>query len=377
MVIVRSRLASILALGTVALGALGAPTLASAQRMDLSLSRLRIPAVAGSATCDTNAAGYPRMWCQDDQAWQRLATEFTGGLLPPLLTPARTRGPRSFYVGIEGFITGISSGVNTGGSVWRRGTEGADGAMLPEDPASAGNRFPDSVLGWTRINIRKALPFGFDLGTNIGYLANTSYWTLGLEIRWAILEGWQSRDWWVPDIAVRGAVQTLVGDAEFNATTVAVDLTISNSIIIGDEFELSPYIAGQLAWAFADTELVDLTPETDAFSMCDPSWDPDDMTRPVGEPSPYASNPCRNSGADYNHNVVFDSIRTMRPRMVFGLQGRYEVFALTGAVSFDLLTPSETDSSLPQPVRDPTTSALVTPGIDRQWRFDFGLGLVY
>lgn len=319
-------------------------------------------------TCTAGGGGYPREWCQDDDAWRRLATEFTGALIPPLLTPARTRGPRSFYVGVEGFITGISSGDTLGGSAWRRGTEGNQPSGVAE------NRFAESALGWSRLNIRKALPFGFDLGTNIGYLSGTSYWTLGLEIRWAILEGWQSRDWWVPDIAIRGAVQTLVGDAEFNATAVAVDLTISNAIVLGDQFELSPYLAGQLAWAFADTELVDLTPERDAFTECAPSTTPGSAG---GSPSAYASNPCTGSGADYNHNVVLPSIRTMRPRMVFGLQARYEVFALTGAFSFDLLTPSEMDSSLPQPLRDPTTAALVRPGIDRQWRVDFGIGLMY
>lgn len=375
MVTARRPLAFLLCLGAIVCGL---PTVASAQRMDLALSRLRVPAgavIPGSErfddtgtlvsdTCSDSAGGYPRDFCQDDDSWRRLATEFTGGMIPPLLTPARTRGPRSFYLGVEGFLTGISSGDSVAGSVWGRGTEG-----LSDAPgATPSNRFPDSILGWSRLNIRKALPFGFDLGTNIGYLANTSYWTLGLEIRWAILEGWQSRDWWVPDIAVRGAVQTLVGDTEFNATTVAVDLTISNSIIIGDEFELSPYLAGQLAWAFADTELVDLTPDRDAFAECDPV------------PDSTLSNPCRpgtGSGADYNHNVVLPSVRTMRPRMVFGAQGRFEVFALTAAFSFDLLTPSEMDSSLPQPLRDPTTAALIRPGIDRQWRVDFGVGLVY
>lgn len=359
-----------------ALGAVvGTPAAVHAQ-MDLALSRLRIGVGDGvpgteryddtgmlvSDTCTDLGTGYPREFCQDDDAWRRLATEFTGALIPPLLTPARTRGPRSFYLGLEGSITGISGGDGRAGEVWSTGTEGNQ----PIAPGAAPtNRFADRVLGWARLNIRKALPFGFDLGTNIGLMPNSSYWALGLEIRWAILEGWQSRDWWVPDIALRGAVQTLVGDAEFNATAVAVDLTISNSIILGDEFELSPYVAGQLAWAFADTELVDLTPDRDAFSECDP------------DPLSAASNPCRGSGADYNHNVVFPSVRTMRPRLVFGAQGRFEVFALTAAFSFDLVSPSEMDSSLPQPLRDPTTAALVRPGIDRQWRVDFGVGLVY
>jgi hypothetical protein len=345
-------------------------TSARAQRMDLALSRLSVPSDPMSATCPTERIGpdgrpYPQEVCQDDDSWRQLATQFTGALIPPLLTPARTRGPRSFYFGLDTSITGIDANR----AYWHRGTEGTGSGSTG---IAGENRQVDGVLAWTRLTVRKALPFGFELGTNIGYLVNTSYWALGVEIRWALLEGWLTRDWWVPDIAVRGAVQTLVGDAEFNATVATVDLTISNSIVIGDQFELTPILAGQIAWAFADTELVDLTPSTSAFSTCNP-----DPTTPTGPTSL-----CRASGMDYNHNAVFPSIRTMRPRVVFGLQGRYEAFTLTGSFSFDAVPPHETDSSLVRygaPLPDGTRGPRLPDAeqSQRQWRLDIGVGLSY
>ena len=297
--------------------------------MSLALSRLR------TTTDGVNFTG-------DDEAWGRLATQFTGALIPPLMGPARTRGPRSFYLGIETMVTGIDAGA----SYWRQGTEG--------EPGSMENSSVDSLLTWSRLSLRKALPFGFELGTSAGHLINTNYYTLGLEVRWALLEGWTGRDAWIPDFAVRGAVQTLVGDAQFNTTVVAIDATISNSVIIGDAFEISPYIAGQLNWVFADTELVDLTPERNAIRECDP--DPENPTplRPQ----------CRGDGSDIGNSTVFRSLRTMRPRLVFGAQGRYEVITVNVAFSFDALAPSDADASLPT-------------DLPRQWRLDIGAGLSF
>ena len=333
----RSRWVALTAFG--AFFALSVPAVASAQ-MDIALSRLRID---GRPESDPLDVCPDDRFCADNDAWRRLMTDFANALTPPLLTPARTGGPRAFYVGVETFLSAIDASAPH----WRRGTEG------PGTDSSRGeNRFADGALTWTRLNLRKALPFGFELGTSVGFLPNSDYWTLGLEVRWALLEGWLSDDWWVPDFAVRGAVQTLVGDPEFNATVVAIDATLSNSIVVGDELELSPYLAGQLTWTFADTELVDLTPETNAFRTCVPE---------PGRPVPTCT---AGSGDDFNNNVVFDSIRTTRARMVFGLQARYEVFTLTGAFGFDLVPPGELDQNIPD-------------DIDRQWQVNAGVGLTY
>ncbi len=348
-----SSTAARLGLALVTVGWVSGAAPASAQRMDLALSRLSYPASSSpmETYCpDTSGTGAVAA-CADDGEWRSLITEFTGALIPPMLTPARTRGPRSFYVGLDTSITGISANS----TFWHRGTEGQTaGADI--------NRQVDGALAWTRVTVRKAFPFGFELGTNIGYLVNTSYWALGVEIRWSILEGWLSHDWVVPDIAFRGAVQTLVGDQEFNATVATADLSISNSIILGDAFELTPITGGQVAWTWSDSELVDLTPGTNAFATCMPS-----SATPMGPGEPN----CAGSGADYNNNAVFASIRTIRPRAFVGIQGRYEAFTLIGMFSGDLIPPTDIGSNHLNDVHGNPLR------IDRQWRIDLGIGLSY
>lgn len=333
----------------IAVLASGAP--ASAQRMDLALSRLRIdavdPAIDPSTPCPStftgpSGAALSRRFCSDDAAWRGLATQFAGALIPPVLLPAHTRGMRGIYVGLETFMTGIDASAD----YWQRGTEGDMGDR---------NRFVDSVLAWNRLNVRKGLPFGFEIGTNVGFLVNTSYWTMGVEIRWSLLEGLRDRNSSVyfPSLSVRGAVQTMLGDSELNVTVPSVDVSIGERFIVGDTLEISPYLGAQVAWIFADSELVDLTPDTDAFAMCNP--DP----MPMGGDPPF----CRGDGSDFNHNVVFPRLRSMRARAFVGSQFRYEWFALTGAFSFDLLQPHELDDTLPE--------------LPRQWQVDVGVGVSY
>ena len=321
--------------------------------MDLAISRLRVDAPGGA--CDGSATA---LCAADVGQWNSLITEFTGALIPPMLTPARTRGPRSFYVGVDTSITGISANSR----FWHRGTEG-------QNAGATENLQVDGALAWTRLTVRKAFPFGFELGTTIGYLVNTSYWALGAEIRWSILEGWLSRDWYVPDIAFRGAVQTLVGDQEFNATVATVDLSISNSIIIGDAFELTPITGGQIAWTWADSELVDLTPGVNAFRQCMPN--PIAPGNPGGPGVGDGGCTMGGNGNDYNNNAVFPSVRTLRPRAFVGLQARYEAFTLIGSFSGDLIPPTDIGSNH---LNDAMGNLL---RIDRQWRIDLGVGLSY
>jgi hypothetical protein len=330
---------------------------AHAQRMDMALSRLRIraedPAVVPDTACPSSfAGGLRRDWCSDDVAWRRLMTQFAGGLIPPILLPAHTRGMRGIYVGVESFITGVSADDES----WARGTEG--------DGPDSRNRFVDQVIAWQRINARKGLPFGFELGASLGFAANTSYWTLGTEVRWALLEGLRDRNTSVyfPSVSVRGAVQALVGDPEVNVTVPSIDVSIGERFILGDTVELSPYVGAQVAWVFGDTELVDLTPERDAYNECNPS--PSLPGAPGGPPLGTDAPYCRGDGTDFNHNVVFPRIRSMRARVFAGAQVRYEWFALTGAFAFDAAAPHDLDASLPS-------------DLPRQWSVNLGAGVSY
>lgn len=321
------------------------PGAAGAQDMNLALSRLSAPAGAGECV-GAHLSSTGEMRCRDDGAYRSVMTQFAGSMLPPVLTPAGTRGVRGLYVGFETWLTGIDHEQE----YWHRAVEG-DGASMD----TSRSRFVDTVLAWGRFNVRKGLPFGFELGTNVGYLANTSYWTLGLEIRWALFEGFRTDVGWIPDIAVRGAVQTLIGDGEFNMTVPSIDLILSEPFVVGNSVEITPSIMGQLGFVFVDSELVDLTPDQGAFTSCAPN--PLTPTPSSGSP-PY----CTGDGSDLNANQVFPSLRSTRFRLGAGLQIRYEWFTVLGAFIFDALPPAELDGDLPAE-------------LPRQWQVDLGVGL--
>ncbi len=328
---------------------MGVSAPASAQTMNIALSRLRVQAEERTdnpmTQCPTDGAGAGAVsYCGDNDAYRRVMTQFAASMLPPLLTPGGTGGVRGIYVGFESWITGIDNGAE----YWHRAVEG-DGV----GGDTSRSRFVDPVLAWGRINVRKGLPFGLELGTSIGYLYNTSYWTLGAEIRWSIFEGFRG----FPDVSVRGAVQTLIGDGEFNVTVPSVDLTISEPFVVGNAVEIAPWVSGQVAFPFVDSELVDLTPQESAFTGCNP--DPRTPQDGSGTP-PY----CTGNGSELNQNWVFPSLRSMRWRLGVGAQLRYEWFTLLGSFMFDLVKPGDTygDTSLPS-------------DLDRQWTVNLGAGL--
>jgi hypothetical protein len=339
-------LSVLIAAGLLCTGLLGASE-ACAQNMNIALSRLRIEAsdTPDSPCTPQFGGGLAREFCADEDAYRRVMSDFAGALIPPVLTPAGTRGVRGIYLGFETWLTGIDHA----GEHWHRAVEG-DG----RDPTRDRSRFVDSVLAWGRLNVRKGLPFGFELGTSLGYLANTTYFTLGAEIRWALFEGFRDEIGWIPDVAIRGSVQTLVGDGELNVTVPSVDLIISEPFVVANTVEIVPWISAQVAFPFVDSELVDLTPETGAFGGCSP--DPRTPDGTLG--SPY----CRGDGAELNQNVVFPSMRSTRVRVGGGLQIRYEWFTLLGSFTFDAMRPHEGDNSIPIEV-------------DRQWTASIGAGL--
>jgi len=319
------------------------PSAVDAQSMNVTLARLRITSAVNPEACSPTV-GAPgggtslRRYCADNAAWEGIAQQLGISMAPPVLTPGRTLGPAGFYVGLEGFITNISGGRG----FWQRGTEGDETSRFERE-----NRFAATSLYWQRLQVRKSFPLGFELGTSMAHLFSTSYWSLGLDIKWSILEGFRTgAEGFIPDIAIRGAVQTLLGESEFNLTIPSVEVIMSKSIVIASAGTLTPYIAGQYVWILADSELVDLTPQQDA------------LTGGVD---------------DYNNNDVFSQVRSSRIRGVIGAQGRYGVLTITGAVVFDL-----------NQVDDPTLGNEASAPADeiarklpRQWTANFGLGLSF
>ncbi|MBI5489085.1 MAG: hypothetical protein HY905_17250 [Deltaproteobacteria bacterium] len=230
----------------VLLGALALAGSAQANPMDLTLSRL----YRDNQDCDLALRGIrvdpdtgdpippDNVACADQAAFRELSREFGLAIAPVLLAPAETLGYAGFYLGLEGSITLI----NKDNGVWERAVEDGN---------------PDGALTAWSIHARKGLPFSFELGTSVSYVAATEDVLLGADVRWALLEGYRT-GWkaYFPDIAVRGAVNRLMGDDEMDMTVWSIDVSLSHPFAVSGAMTITPYAGYQFVQTIADTALV-------------------------------------------------------------------------------------------------------------------------
>jgi hypothetical protein len=176
--------------------ALAAAPPARAEPLDLDLARLGAPdpdvwtSVAGG-TVDANALAR-----ESRQRFAILSSQMALALSSAILQPASTTGYAGFDVGLEVASVPVDPG--------------AVGAAVP---AGFSNRAwptrasqPD-LIHLPSIHVRKALPFSFELGGRMIYLAQSSYYAAQGEAKWALNEGFER----LPDVAVRVAYTRLFG----------------------------------------------------------------------------------------------------------------------------------------------------------------------
>ena len=278
--------------------------------MDPSLSRLaRMP---GEGSCPASASG---ALCADDASFEQLAAELAGALAPPIGRGAATDGPRSFYIGLNTTLTTLRHSS----SYWQRGTRGAD-------PTASRNAHVDPVLSWNRLEVRKGLPFGFEVGSSLGFGLHTAMWLLSAELKLALFEGFRSGLGALPDVALRAVTQQLVGASELSLRTNAVDVTLSKPYVLGRQHVLTPLLALQLLFVTAKSGVVDLTPATHGVTSCDPT---------SGDVS------CSGSAgaADLANNVTFRTIHRTRVRAFVGAEERFRLLSIALTLGFDLSAP--------------------------------------
>src|SRR5437762_3277415 len=90
----------------------------------------------------------------------------------------------------------------------------------------------------------------------------TMYKSLMSEL--ALHEGFH--DWAIPSFAVRGAVSHLLGASQVDLTTISIDATLSKSFGIGGTVTLDPYAGAAVLLSFVRGQVIDTTPNTDAFA---------------------------------------------------------------------------------------------------------------
>jgi hypothetical protein len=329
---------------------------ARADSMDPALERLVHG--AGGDTTPCSAAGRYISGSQpcvfDDAAFKKIIAQYGFAFAPLAMYPARTTGYGGFQVGVQAAYTSIDHDAE----YWKLGTQG------PVDPNttqnSVRNNSPDSWLQVYYFNLRKGLPFGFELGTNIGYMVHTNIISGGADVRWSLLEGFRTGILGVlPDLAIGAGVRTITGTAEFQLTVASGDALVSKPIPIADSSVFTPYIGYQFIRIFGDSGLVDPTPATDALGYCNyrgqnvpGGWvDPADPPTPPGKPfngQPVCGNgkdSSTGSAADLNNTKIFQKTRITRHRIVAGISYRYEMVVIGGQFITDVVDPGSANTN--------------------------------
>ncbi len=213
---------------------LALPALAGAEPLDLDLTRLGAPtpqlqaALAGRASptaADVQAAADAR------ERFALLSSQVALAFSSPLLEPASTTGYAGFDLGLEVSHVGVHRAVIGGVDDW---------PTRSMDPGA---------LTLTSIHVRKGLPFSFELGGRLLYLAQSSYAGGQLEARWA-LEGLDG----FPALAVRGAWTEVLGQKEWNLGTGELDLVASRRWAVGGATSLTPYVAARYSYVRASSD---------------------------------------------------------------------------------------------------------------------------
>jgi len=284
----------------------------------------------------------------DNIAWRNMMSELGMAIAPTAFHPARTTGFGGFALTLEASFTKINADAfstavdGTRRQYWHDGTRGS---IDPNNKQfSIVNNSPDSILQIYSLKARKGLPLGFEIVGSLGYMANTSLWVGGADIRWAILEGFRTGFLgFLPDVSAGAGVRTLGGSDKFFLTTIGIDAQVSKQIAIADSGKLTPYLGVQRVIIFADSTIVDLTPNIDPLQQCGY----------LGADPRTGSPMCRNklsngadNNGDFNNNTVFNKARIHRWRGILGVNYRYEIMYVAGQFMTDLTDPSSENDNL-------------------------------
>jgi hypothetical protein len=331
--------------------------------MDLAPERLYLepPTIPGGTSCQ-DIAKNPQAFLDshpgrtpgefpcipNNIAWANLMSELGYAIAPSAFHPARTTGLGGFAISLEASFAHINADHvdETNTPYWHVGTQG------PVDPAShqfsTVHKNPDAILQIYTVKMRKGLAYGLEIAGVLGYVANTSLWVGGADVHWALLEGYRTGVLgYLPDIAVGGGVRTLGGSSKFFLTTVGIDAQISKPFALADSAVLTPYIGAQRLIIFADSTVVDLTPNVDPLAQCGyRGQSPSDGTPICANKLRTGSGKMIDNNADFDNSVTFQKARVHRWRGLAGLTYRYEILYLAGQYAMDLEDPSTENANI-------------------------------
>lgn len=177
-----------------------------------------------------------------EELWRAFATQLGFVIAPRLASPSETLGHSGFHVG----------------AMWSGSFVSADQPYW--QVTERGRRdLPSSMLSTLQLDVRKGLPFSFELGANVMWLVESELFAPGLEVRWALQEGYA----YIPDLSVRGSVNHLVGNRDMLLTTAGFDIGLSKSFGLFGMVNVAPYVSWTFVFIAASSRVIDPTPEVE------------------------------------------------------------------------------------------------------------------
>lgn len=187
--------------------------------------------------CETSSESDCTGVAKETDNFENLSTELAQVFAPRFVNASDTLGEAGFAVNL--MMSG--SVIPNQEEHWQEGLEGA----------------PGSTLYTAHLQMRKGLPFSFELGGDLGYLLNSEMFNMGAHLQWALHEGYH----YFPDIAVRGTVNNLMGSSELNLLTAGWDISASKEIEIAGVSTLTPYVGYQQLHVIASSRVLNAHPQ--------------------------------------------------------------------------------------------------------------------
>lgn len=202
---------------------------------DLVLSRY---ATFEPEPCGANMQNICGQVQADQQAFENLALDLGEVFAPRFANPAETLGQAGFAISMMGSL----SFIDEQSEYWRTGLEDGD---------------PPPAMFTGHLQIRKGLPFSFEVAGDMAYLSNSEMFAMGAHVKWALHEGF----YYFPDVAVRGTVNTILGSEYLNLLTAGWDVSISKDFGLGSVISVAPFAGYQNLYVVSSSRLINAFPQ--------------------------------------------------------------------------------------------------------------------
>lgn len=216
-------------------------SVARAADNNLTLERVIGPPSAPGATNDPTPVA--------QTMYRSLMSELGVVLAPKHLTTADSLGWSGFQVDFAASFTKISNNAD----FWQKGVRKVSGPWIP------------TIDLMVRKGIWLPLP-SFEIGAGFTHVLDSSMFALQLYAKFAINEGYH-KIYWLPSIALRGAVSRGLGMQQVDLTIASADLTLSKNFGIGGTWRLEPYGGFDAMIIIFRGQVIDTTPNTDAYAQ--------------------------------------------------------------------------------------------------------------